>query len=35
VHKVILEMENIPRRIGTEIKTKVSQLIIKNTGYQN
>jgi len=34
VHKVILAMENIPGRIGAEIKTKVSQLITKNTGYQ-
>lgn len=31
VHKVILEMENVPLRIK---EIKVSQLISKNTGYQ-
>jgi len=34
VHKVILAMENIHGRIEAEIKTKVSQLIIKSTGLQ-
>lgn len=34
VHKVILVMENVPGSIEDEIKTKISQLITKNTGYQ-